>query len=52
VWDKLTDLRNDIAHVGMNRSPKVAEKLRKEANDLYPRLKALGQRLLDTEEAL
>ncbi|MEW5958018.1 MAG: TIGR02221 family CRISPR-associated protein [Chloroflexota bacterium] len=46
VWDRLTDLRNDIAHVGMNLNPKKAASLRQEAQKLYPRLQALGQSLL------
>ncbi len=45
VWDKLTELRNDIAHVGMNLRPKDAEKLRREVKDLYPRLQKLAQEL-------
>ncbi len=46
VWNRLIDLRNDIAHVGMKLTPKDAEKLRQEAQALYPRLQALGQALL------
>jgi hypothetical protein len=49
VWDKLAELRNDIAHVGMNAQPNSAEKLRKEANELYPRLLKLGKALLVLE---
>jgi len=46
VWDELTKLRNDIAHVGMKPNPKNADKLRQEAKDLYPRLQTLGRQLL------
>lgn len=49
VWDKLTELRNDIAHVGMNLKPKDAAKLRKEVEALYPRLQKLAQTLLEPE---
>lgn len=45
VWDKLTELRNDIAHVGMNLKPKKADKLRKEAQDILPRLQTLAESL-------
>jgi hypothetical protein len=45
IWSKLTTLRNDIAHVGMNLNPKPAQKLRNEARALYPALQSLGQAL-------
>jgi hypothetical protein len=45
VWVKLTELRNDIAHVGMNLRPKKADKLRREAQDILPRLKTLAKSL-------
>ncbi|MEP6519618.1 TIGR02221 family CRISPR-associated protein [Microcoleus vaginatus] len=46
VWSKMTELRNDIAHVGMNLKPQAAAKLKKKASSLYPRLKKLGESLL------
>jgi hypothetical protein len=46
VWSKMTELRNDIAHVGMNLKPQDAAKLKKKASLLYPRLEKLGQSLL------
>ena len=45
LWDKLSELRNDIAHVGMNPTPKKADKLRKEAQDIYPRFRKLAEAL-------
>ncbi len=41
LWDELTQIRNDIAHVGMNPHLKSAEKLRKYAQSIYPRLKII-----------
>ena len=46
VWSKMTELRNDIAHVGMNLKPQDAAKLKKKASSLYPRLQKLGESLL------
>ncbi len=46
VWSKLTQLRNDLAHVGMNLKPKLAEQLRKDIKKLYPQLEVLGEQLL------
>ena len=46
VWSKMTELRNDIAHVGMNQKPQDAAKLKKKASSLYPRLEKLGESLL------
>jgi CRISPR-associated DxTHG motif protein len=46
VWNQMTELRNDIAHVGMNLKPQDAAKLKKKASSLYPRLKKLGESLL------
>lgn len=46
VWNKMTELRNDIAHVGMNRKPQDAANLKKKASSLYPRLQKLGESLL------
>lgn len=60
LWDELTGLRNDLAHVGMNLSPSPAASLLKRAQLIYPRLQSLARLLeidnqrssLDTEEAL
>jgi hypothetical protein len=41
LWDELTGLRNDIAHVGMNLDPSPAASLRKRAEGFYPRLQAV-----------
>jgi len=46
VWNQMTQLRNDIAHVGMNLKPQDAAKLKKKASSLYPRLQKLGESLL------
>jgi hypothetical protein len=41
LWGELTQLRNDIAHVGMKSKPRTAESLRSNAKVLYPRLQKL-----------
>lgn len=46
VWSKMTGLRNDIAHVGMNTDPQTALKLKQQISSLYPELQKLGQELL------
>lgn len=46
VWNQMTELRNDIAHVGMNLKPQDAAKLKKKASSLYPRVQKLGESLL------
>lgn len=46
LWSEMTELRNDIAHVGMKTSPKPAALLKQNIASLYPRLDALAQRLL------
>ncbi|MEH2379888.1 MAG: TIGR02221 family CRISPR-associated protein [Nostoc sp.] len=46
VWSQMTELRNDIAHVGMNLNPKTALKLKQKVESLYPQLEKLGQQLL------
>ena len=50
LWNKLTQLRNDLAHVGMNLNPKPAEKLARDAHELYPRLQEVGRLLLANHE--
>jgi hypothetical protein len=42
----MTELRNDIAHVGMNSKPKTAAKLKQKAASLYPELEKIRQALL------
>lgn len=49
LWDTLTNLRNDIAHVGMNINPKDAKKIHRDANSIYPKLITLAQ-ILGIEE--
>ncbi|MDI9635365.1 TIGR02221 family CRISPR-associated protein [Kamptonema cortianum] len=46
VWGKMTELRNDIAHVGMNRDPKTAAKLKQNAVLLHEQLQKLAENLL------
>jgi hypothetical protein len=41
VWSQMTELRNDIAHCGMNNQPQDAAKLKK-SSSLSPKLKQLG----------
>ena len=53
VWGKMRDLRNDIAHVGMNEQPKSASTLYRKMTAIYPELNDLAQILLldsDQEE--
>ncbi len=45
IWGRLRDLRNDIAHVGMNERPKEASKLCRDMVDIYPLLEALTEGL-------
>ncbi|WRH67241.1 MAG: TIGR02221 family CRISPR-associated protein [Planktothrix sp. GU0601_MAG3] len=46
IWSKMTELRNDIAHVGMNLNPQSAENIKKQAINLYPKIKAIGESML------
>ncbi|MEH2409437.1 TIGR02221 family CRISPR-associated protein [Nostoc sp.] len=46
TWSQMTELRNDIAHVGMNLNPQSALKLKQKTVSLYPQLEKLGQQLL------
>jgi hypothetical protein len=46
MWSKVTDLRNDIAHVGMNEQPKSASDLCRKMAQIYPQLERLAQSLL------
>lgn len=47
VWDQLTTLRNDLAHVGMRRNAGSAKAMMNRAKDLYPILEALARTLLE-----
>jgi CRISPR-associated Csx2 family protein len=51
VWSKMTELRNDIAHCGMNRQPQTAANLKEKAKSLYPELEKIGKQLLPQQEA-
>lgn len=46
IWGTMTELRNDIAHCGMNRQPQTAETLKRKAVALYPKLEEIGTTLL------
>jgi CRISPR-associated DxTHG motif protein len=50
VWGTMTELRNDIAHCGMNCQPKTAAKLKEKAESLYPKLEKIGNELLPQQE--
>lgn len=52
VWSKMTELRNDIAHVGMNLAPKTAANLKQKALSLYPQLENLAKALLPQRESM
>lgn len=49
-WQQITDLRNDIAHVGMNPSPKKAKQLKESFERIYPFFTRLAEALLPSEE--
>lgn len=46
VWSQMAELRNDIAHCGMNSQPQTAAKLKEKTVLLYPKLKKIGMELL------
>jgi hypothetical protein len=46
LWSRLTVLRNDLAHVGMNTAARPAQKLYQSAQALYPDLQTLAAQLL------
>jgi CRISPR-associated DxTHG motif protein len=50
LWDQVTQLRNDIAHVGMNSDPKSAKKLKDRFEKIYPSLSKLAASLLPPQE--
>lgn len=45
-WSQTTELRNDIAHVGMRINPQTALKLKEKVVSLYPQLQKFAQELL------
>lgn len=52
AWSRLRNLRNDLAHVGMNENPQSAEKLCRAMSKLHPDLDELAAALLtDYNEA-
>ncbi|MCU0542578.1 MAG: TIGR02221 family CRISPR-associated protein [Oscillatoriaceae cyanobacterium Prado104] len=50
VWGTMIELRNDIAHCGMNSQPKTATKLKEKAKFLYPKLEKIANELLLQQE--
>ncbi|MDX9992706.1 MAG: TIGR02221 family CRISPR-associated protein [Anaerolineales bacterium] len=46
LWSKVTNLRNDIAHVGMRQNPKTASQLKQKVETLYPQLEQLADQFL------
>jgi len=48
LWDEMTQIRNDIAHVGMNLTPCPAHRLRQRAEDILPRLQTAWATLQST----
>jgi len=50
LWDQVTQLRNDIAHVGMNSDPKSAKKLKDRFEKIYRFLSKLAASLLPPQE--
>lgn len=46
LWSQLTDLRNDIAHVGMRQGAKPASQLDQKARALQPALETLAYTML------
>jgi hypothetical protein len=49
TWSRLTDLRNDLAHVGMNDAPQSAARLGRAMEALYPALDELASVLLTND---
>ncbi|BAZ05439.1 TIGR02221 family CRISPR-associated protein [Calothrix sp. NIES-3974] len=47
-WQQITELRNDIAHVGMNPHPKQAKQLKDSFERIYPFLSKFAESLLST----
>jgi CRISPR-associated DxTHG motif protein len=49
LWNSLTNLRNDIAHVGMREGAKPAFKLKGEIQKLLPELKHIKEQFLEEQ---
>jgi CRISPR-associated DxTHG motif protein len=47
----LSEIRNDLAHVGMNKNPKSAKKLVDLANQIFPRLQSLAETFLISDDS-
>ncbi len=45
-WNQVTELRNDIAHVGMNPNPRKAKQLKDSFERIYPFLRKFAELLL------
>jgi hypothetical protein len=52
VWSQMSELRNDIAHVGMNLYAQPALKLKERVTLLYPRLQRLAEEILPERIAI
>jgi CRISPR-associated DxTHG motif protein len=52
LWSKLTDLRNDLAHVGMRPGAKSASQLAQKARSLQPELEVLAYSLLPAQTVI
>ena len=52
VWSNLTELRNDIAHCGMNDRPQTAANLKQKVLKLYPELEKIAKELLPRSESV
>lgn len=48
-WQQITELRNDIAHVGMNPNPKTAQQLKDSFERIYPFLPEFAKSLLPAQ---
>jgi CRISPR-associated DxTHG motif protein len=46
LWSKMSELRNDIAHVGMRINSQPAASLKRKVEELYPSLEQLAKELL------
>ncbi len=49
LWSRLREIRNDIAHCGMRRSPKPAHLLKQKVEAVYPELLQLASLYLSAE---
>jgi len=50
LWGQMTELRNDIAHVGMKLSPKPAALLKQKVETMYPQLLQVESVLFPDEQ--